>query len=340
MIRRLGMDDVEAAIIGGCILGGGGGGDPVAGLDRARSALGLGPVSLWSPDELPAEALCATVALVGAPSAGTGTLDAERLTRPVEMLRARYPQIAAINTNENGAETTLNGWIQSIVSGVPLLDLACNGRAHPTGLMGAMGLHRDASYRSFQAFASGGRQPLEGYAEGALQGAAAMTSQAAIVAGGIVSAARNPVTIGYAVRHGAPGAISHAIALGRAFLDQGLAGLVPFGLEVVAHGRITDLKREVVEGLDRGRFVVIGDERVEIAFLNEYLRARWGDGEALFPDLIMLFDAEGQPLTSAAISAGMEASVAILRRDRLKLSSTMSMPELFAPISEICRPGR
>lgn len=340
MIRRLDMDDVEAAILGGCILGGGGGGDPAAGLARARAALGQGPVSLWSADELPAEALCATVALVGAPSAGTGTLDAERLGRPVEMLRARYPQIAAIHTNENGAETTLNGWIQSIVSGVPLLDLACNGRAHPTGLMGAMGLHRDASYRAFQAFAGGGASPFEGHAEGTLGDVAAMISQAATVARGIVSVARNPVTIGYAIQHGAPGAISHAIALGRAFLDDGLSGLAAFGLRIVARGRITNFERAVVDGLDRGRFAVVGDERVEIAFLNEYLSARSDDCEALFPDLIMLFDTQGQPLTSAAVEAGMEASVAIMPRDRLKLSSTMAMPELFAPIADICEPRR
>ncbi|MDK3075364.1 hypothetical protein QO034_19985, partial [Sedimentitalea sp. JM2-8] len=56
-------------------------------------------------------------------------------------------RLAAINTNENGAQTTVNGWFHSALSGLPVLDLACNGRAHPSSLMGSLGLHLEGEYR-------------------------------------------------------------------------------------------------------------------------------------------------------------------------------------------------
>ena len=48
--------------------------------------------------------------------------------------------VAAVMTAQNGSSTTLNGWIQSAVLGVSVLDAAGDVRAHPTGKLGAMGL--------------------------------------------------------------------------------------------------------------------------------------------------------------------------------------------------------
>ncbi|MFD2499379.1 hypothetical protein ACFSTI_11775 [Rhizorhabdus histidinilytica] len=53
MKHRLDSDDIHAAVIGGCILGGGGGGLVEAGLDRARAALAAGRPWLWSVDDSP-----------------------------------------------------------------------------------------------------------------------------------------------------------------------------------------------------------------------------------------------------------------------------------------------
>src|SRR5690606_21692653 len=114
--------------------------------------------------------------------------------------------------NENGPETSVNGWFAAAVSGLPVLDFACNGRAHPTGLMGSMGLHAQPGFVSQQAFVGGAEERYtEGLVRGGLEDVAAIVRRASQVAGGFVSVCRNPIAIGYARDNGAPGAISEAI---------------------------------------------------------------------------------------------------------------------------------
>ena len=335
MKRLLAFDDIEAAVFGGLILGGGGGGLVAPGLARARAAAAAGPVALWTVDELPDSALIVTAALVGAPSAVNPVVDAPHLERSLALLSSHLDTpIAAINTNENGAETTLNGWVQSLSSGLPLLDFACNGRAHPTGLMGALGLHRRPDYRSRQAFSGGGGdRHIEGAIEGSLRGAALVVNRAAAEAGGIVAVARNPVTVGFAARAGAPGAISHAIATGRAYLDRGLAGLASdLGLAIRAEGRIVDLRCDRIDGLDVGHAVLDDVHATRLDFVNEYLVLKGEGGPVHFPNLIMAFGLDGTPLPSAALTCGMGVRIGVVPAANLLLAQTMRMTELYDPL--------
>ncbi|MBI4279147.1 MAG: DUF917 family protein, partial [Armatimonadetes bacterium] len=134
---------IEPAVLGGALLGGGGGGWITDGTDWGTLAVSLGAPALITVDELPGDALLVTAAGVGAP-ASPG-----RFARPVDFLRAlelvmeaAHAPIAGIIANENGAAATVNGWLQAAVFGIPVVDAPCNGRAHPSGLLGAMGLHR------------------------------------------------------------------------------------------------------------------------------------------------------------------------------------------------------
>ena len=129
MKRTLTSDDIEAAVYGGAILGGGGGGFIEPGLRTARLALQVGSPQLWSVDEFDEDVLSATVALVGAPAAPNALVQPAHLIRALDLLQSQLPggRVAAINTNENGAETTVNGWFHSALTGVPVIDLACNG---------------------------------------------------------------------------------------------------------------------------------------------------------------------------------------------------------------------
>ncbi|MFD2499378.1 hypothetical protein ACFSTI_11770 [Rhizorhabdus histidinilytica] len=276
--------------------------------------------------------------MVGAPSSTDPLVSGAHLDRSLALLRAHgCPGLAALNTNENGAETTLNGWFQSLSSGLPMVDLACNGRAHPTGLMGALGLHRHPDHRSLQAFAGG---PEERYVEGVVTGplgsAAAIVTRAAVEAGGIIAAARNPVDIGFAARQGAPGAISRAIAIGRVFLDKGVAGLeAGMGLAWIAEGGIAEYVCGQREGLDVGHVVLDDRHRTRVDFVNEYLLVTAGGRRSCFPHLIMLFGEDGEPLPSARLAQGRTVRVGLVRRERLILSRTMSMVELYDPIRDL-----
>lgn len=341
MKRNLTTDDIQAAIYGGAILGGGGGGMIAAGEKAATLALAVGDVSLWSADEFPSDGLTATVALVGAPAAPNPCLKPAHLIRTIDLLRDALPkdqQIVALNTNENGAETTSNGWFHAAMCGLPVMDLACNGRAHPTGMMGALGLHREKDYRSVQAWAGGDAgHYVEGLTQGGLEQASGVVRRASVEAGGMVAVARNPVTVEYACRHGAPGAISQAIALGHAWLNEGYDGALRClqGKEI-ARGIVKHYSCEQVGGLDVGNVELADQAATVLRFVNEYMLLEQNDRSvANFPDLLMTFTAEGKPVVSAHVREGMDIRVVLVPAQHLLLSRTMFMQELYQPLEAL-----
>ncbi|MFH8738250.1 DUF917 family protein [Streptomyces sp. NPDC017964] len=339
MKRQLTHDDIRAAVYGGAVLGGGGGGFVERGLRTAELALQVGAPELWTADEFTADDLTATVALVGAPAAPDPQVLPTHLLRALELLRRDLPrELVAIHTNENGAETTINGWFHSAMTGLPVIDLACNGRAHPSSQMGAMGLHARDGYRSYQGYAGG--KPYA-YVEGAVSGTLDATSnvvrRASVEAGGWVGVARNPVEVGYAVQNGAPGAISFAIELGRRFLGNGPAGAAGhLGGEIAVTGTVREYRCEQREGLDVGVAVLDDAEGTTLHFVNEYMTFEaGGERKASFPDLITTFDEAGQPLASADVEVGKQISVLVAPAENLQLSTTMYMPEVYAPVETL-----
>ncbi|MFE3515103.1 DUF917 family protein [Streptomyces sp. NPDC059166] len=339
MKRQLTHDDIRAAVYGGAVLGGGGGGFVERGLRTAELALQVGAPELWSADEFAPEDLTATVALVGAPAATDPLVLPTHLLRALELLRRDLPRpLAAIHTNENGAETTINGWFHSAMTGLPVIDLACNGRAHPSSVMGAMGLHQEEGYRTVQGYAGGKPYTyVDGAVTGGLEGTSSVVRRASVEAGGWVGVARNPVEVGYAVKHGAPGAIGFAIELGRRYLADGPTGAADhLGGEIVATGKVVEYRCETREGLDVGVAVLDDEAGTTLHFVNEYMTLELGgERRAAFPDLITTFGEDGAPLASADVAVGKRVDVLLAPAANLLLSSTMYQPEVYAPVEDL-----
>jgi DUF917 family protein len=327
MRRILTIDDVEPAVLGGTVLGGGGGGHVADGLALGRLAV------------TDVVAICAGV---GAPGAPDQFLQPVHYQRALDELQRQLAgddvRVAALATNENGAMGTVNGWLQAALTGLPVVDAPCNGRAHPSALMGSLGLHRDDGYVATAGFAGG--RPAR-YVQGSLSGSLASVSgtvrDASVAAGGIVAVARNPVPAARLARDGAPGGISQAIEVGRALLTDGVAGVAKaLDGTVVAEGVVGGLELAQQGGFDVGRCRV-GD--VDLTIVNEYLSCRRGDQElARFPDLVMTFH-EGRPLVSADLAEGMTVQVLVAPAESLRLSSTMAMRELIEPFELILAGG-
>jgi DUF917 family protein len=344
---RLTAEHVDAAVLGGAVLGGGGGGWISDGLERGRLAVSLGTPELVSVSELSPEAVIITSATVGAPS------PKERFVRPLDYIRAAQLLIeragvalGGIITNENGAGATTNGWLQAAALGVPVVDAPCNGRAHPTGLMGAMGLHRVSGYTSRQVAVGGnpatGRY-LEVYAVGAITHAAAMVRMASVEAGGMVAVARDPVPLSYVKEHAAPGAVHQAVAVGDAILTARSRGGMAAAQaaadilrgKILDTGTIESVHLEASGGYDTGTIEIAGRHgHHEIAFWNEYMTLD-SDGQrtATFPDLITTLNIEdGTPIGSAEIEKGMRAAILTVPSTGLILGAGMRDPQLFKDI--------
>ncbi|GIO69102.1 DUF917 family protein [Paenibacillus sp. FSL M7-1455] len=344
-MARIKLDEkmVESAVFGGAVLGGGGGGWIEEGLQIGRLALELGEPELRTIDEFADDDTFVTVSLVGAPGAKDKYLKPIHYARSLEMLaRGLGKPISAIHTNENGAGTTVNGWLQSVMTGIPLVDFACNGRAHPTGTMGALNLTEVEDYVSHQTAIGGkGDNYLEFSVSGSLGKAASMVRKASVEAGGLVAVARNPVTAAYARQNGAPGAITQAIEVGEALLgakgEAAIAAVVDkLGGKVVAAGEVTAFEMETTGGFDVGKVTIDG---FEMTFWNEYMTLE-KDGEryATFPDLIMTLDAKtARPVVTAALEKGQQLAVIAVPKAKLLLSSTMSNKSLMQPVEDIIK---
>lgn len=335
---------VEYAVYGGAVLGGGGGGWIEEGLQIGRLAVDIGQPVLLTADEVKDEDLLVTVSLVGAPAAKDAYLKPIHYSKALEILSRKIGKpIQGIITNENGAGTTVNGWFQSAITGIPVVDIPCNGRAHPTGSMGSMNLSEQAGYISYQAAVGGkGSSYMELSVSGSLDKASTLIRKASVEAGGLLAVARNPISAVYAKANGAAGAIQQAMEVGQALLSHtGEAAIdavvEKLGGKVVAEGIVTDFELETTGGFDVGTVTI--NDAYEMTFWNEYMTIeKNGERFGTFPDLIMTLDARtAEPIVSAAIKKGQQIAVITVPKEKLILSSTMRNEKLMKPVEEIIK---
>jgi DUF917 family protein len=338
-------EDLEAFILGGTILGGGGGGWIEEGRRLGRLSLergfpGLAPLSCF-----PNDALLLTVSAVGAPSAGSGLVEPEDYVRAVELLIEKTKlKIGGLISSEVGALGVVNGWFQSAILGIPAVDAPCNGRAHPLGLMGSMGLDRKKGFISCQAAAAGwGKRGkhFEAFFSGPLEEVSAAVLEASITAGGLVAVARNPVPASYVEKNGAPGALRMAFQLGRLFRLEGpperrIRRVVQFlGGGYLVSAKVRKRKLERQGGLDVGQVeLASGSRRLELVFWNEYMTLEeQGRRLATFPDLIMTFKTETAfPLISAQLEKGQDVFLVAVPSRFLRLGTGVKGRRLLSRI--------
>ncbi|AOT71964.1 DUF917 domain-containing protein [Geosporobacter ferrireducens] len=343
---KLNKEMLKYALIGGTILGGGGGGSMALGETSGNIALDYGELELVDIDEIEEDALIVTASAVGAPAAIDKYVKPRDYVRAVEILQENTGfRLGGIITNENGGAATINGWIQAAILNIPLIDAPCNGRAHPTGTMGSMGLNNVPNFISYQAFAGGNPElgnRIEGFFKGDISKTAALIRQSAVRAGGLVAVARNVVEAEYVKKNGAIHGISHAIETGKKFYEgleispcEAIKEVAAFLKgEIVVEGAVSEFELVTDGGFDVGRVVVSG---IEMTFWNEYMTLEVNRNRLFtFPDLIMSFDkASGLPLTTAEIKKDQQIVIIATKKENLKLGSGMFDHKLLKEIEPI-----
>ncbi|MFC2169688.1 DUF917 domain-containing protein [Acidobacteriota bacterium] len=338
---------VEYACLGGAILGGGGGGSCEEGKRMGLLAVQKGRPTLVDINSLPHDATLLTVSAVGAPAAEEKFSKPIDFVRAVEIIKANGVEISGFISCENGGSATLNGWYQSAILNIPVVDAPCNGRAHPLGIMGSMGLHKIGDYVSKQAAVGGNPENgkyLEMFVSSSLTTASKLVRKAAVMAGGMVAVARNPVCAEYVRENGAVGGVRQAIELGKTIfsarskddLFDGIHSCI--GGEKITEGIIEEKKLQTKDGLDIGILTAFSEnQKYEMAFCNEFMcLEKGGKRIATFPDLITAVNLKTlQPLTTAEIKQGDQIAILFAPRRNLKLGSGMKDPALFRNIEII-----
>ncbi|MFA4646685.1 DUF917 family protein [Pyrococcus kukulkanii] len=342
----------EAAVLGGAFFGGGGGGDLRLGLKHAKLAIELGEVVIVDVDHVPKDKYIATASMVGAPAAKEGYLLPVHAIKSTELFMdvAKVP-LGGLISSENGGYSTINGWIQSAVLEIPIVDAPADGRAHPTGVMGAIGLHKVPDYVSIQTAVGGNKEKgryVEVIVKGPLEKAARMIREAAVQAGGLVAVTRNPVTPEYVKENAAVGAISQATEVGkiiqenRSDVDQMVEKILGYlgGGDVISKGEVEQVTLETKGGFDIGKVIVKGRNgtRYEVTFWNEFMTIEDSKGKryGTFPDLIVMIDLQtGLPLTSAEVKRGDNVLLLVVPKEHIILGAGVKDPEVLRQVEEV-----
>lgn len=347
MIVEISEKTIEYASLGGALLGGGGGGSMEEGKLMGKMAVKMGKPTIVDIDKLPHDATIVTVSAIGAPAAKRKYTEPMNYVKAIEMLRRDGVTVDGIITCENGGFATLNGWFQAAVLGIPIVDAPCNGRAHPMGVMGSMGLHTVDGYISKQAAIGGNPREeryLEVYVSGSLDNASTIIRQAAVLSGGMVAVARNPVNAGYVRKNAAVGGITQAIELGKIMSEVASKHdmieviLTYIKGKKIGEGTIKEVRLETAGGFDIGSVAVKTEEgEYELTFWNEYMYIeKEGQRIATFPDLIATISLDtGLPMTTAEVKKGQRVAILHVLKENLKLGSSMNDPQLFKRCEKI-----
>nr|WP_041544765.1 MULTISPECIES: DUF917 family protein [Chelativorans] len=345
VIRILSHGDIEPALYGGLFLSAGGRGmESMAGQRAiAEQALAAGPVRLVSADEMAPDASLIVATGIGAPGGGKPKV------KPADSVEAARLLISMLGRTPAGVicghVPGFNAWIVAASLGIDYIDLASNGRGHPTVAMGGMGLASRPDIVITQTGVGGETADgdrLSVTATGNILLTEKILRWAAAQNGGLVMAARGPITAGFAVENGASGAISFQLDLGAAMLaaraSERVAATVDFlGGCCLVQGRVVTNSVTYGNGFDVGVVVVEGREgRSELGVFNELMTATV-DGErvATFPDMIGTLDpASGNPLAVSRLRIGDEVAVITAPRSKFPIGKGALDPAVYPEAEE------
>ncbi len=344
MARQLTGDDIEPALIGGLFLSAGGSGKSAADRGRAlgRMALDYGEVRFAALDEFDRDALIITATAIGAPGFK------EWPVMPRDSIDAARKLVGLLEQPPDGVicghVPGFNAWLVAAALGVPYVDAASNGRGHPTVKMGGMGLASRPELSIIQVASSAGKQsnPLVIVTEGDIVRTSNVMRQAAVTNGGLIYAARGPLSAGFVAENGAPGAITFQLELGRAMLraegaDRLRATVDFLGTNLLVQGRVIENTVAYDNGFDLGKMTVrsAGGELV-LGIYNEYMTADVdGKRVATFPDMIGTLDPfTGEPAAISELSTGREVAVIVAHRSKLPVGKGALDPAVFPEVEK------
>lgn len=345
MGRPLSRDDVEAALIAGLFLSAGGSGKNAVERNRApgRAALEYGGFEFTPLNELDPTARIITATAVGAPGFAKASISWRDSVEAARLLIEKIgrPVAGVICGHVPG----FNAWLVASALGLKYVDAASNGRGHPTVKMGGMGLASQPKI-SIHQIGMGGLEEdgsrLVVMAEGNIVRTSNVMRQAAVVNGGLIYAARGPLSAGFIHANGAPGAISFQLDLGRAMLEANGPGRIAATAaflkgEHLITGNVMENTVTYSGGFDLGHMIVTdGQRQVRLGIYNEYMTADVdGARVATFPDMVGTLDPQnGEPVAISELAVGAEVAMIIAHRSNFPVGKGALDPAVFPEVED------
>lgn len=304
---------------GAAVLGTGGGGDPYIGALLATQALREhGDVTVVSLDELPADAVVLTVAMMGAPTVMVEKLPSlDEVTAPVHALASYLGRpVTHVACAEVGGVNSTIPVAAAAALGLPLVDADGMGRAFPELQMVLPTLYGvTASPLAFsdEKGNTGVLQTVDNSWTERIARVACVEMGCSVMISGF------PMTGDQARQSLVPSSLTHCVEIGRTITAARDEKADPVdrtvqllgGRELFA-GKVVDVQRATTTGFARGRARIEStDGTLTLSFQNEHLIAE-ADGTTLAttPDLIIVLEHDsGEPVTTEALRYGQRVRV-------------------------------
>jgi len=338
---------LEAALQAGLLLSAGGSGRASIGRHRqiGEAALEKGKVHFASIHDLEDDEQLIVATGVGAPGQAKKNVGPEDCIEAAKLLiRSAALKPAGVIP---GHVPGFYAWLQAAELNIPVVDVAANGRGHPTVKMGGMGYAARPDLTITQAGSGGsakGSGALRVVAEGNIAATSSIMRHAAVQNDGLIMAARGPLSSGWVREHGAVGAISFQLGLGRSMLEAGDSGERRIEAIVKFTGGILAAVGEVIaktvtynQGFETGEIRIrAGNEEIALGICNEYMTAsRNGERIATFPDLIATADPRaGDALSISELEPGSAVAVIIASKRNFPIGAGVLDPGVYPEIEE------
>lgn len=316
-------DDMDAIALGGAFLGTGGGGDPYIGKLMAKQVIARhGPVNVVSADELPDDALCIPVCMMGAPTVMVEKLpngdEAREALSQLETFLGRKAD-ALICIEAGGLNSTIP-YAVAAATGLPLVDGDGMGRAFPELQMVTLTIHGVSATPMVLADDKGNSSVINAISNRWTERLARCQT---VEMGGAALVALYPMSgaeVKRSILHGTMSLIKEIgetmAAERKASRNPATALLKRLDGKRLFTGRVVDIDRRTVGGFARGKALFKGIDEdegrsFEVEFQNEFLVCRDDDGLlAVTPDLICALDADGGlPVTTEQLRYGLAVNM-------------------------------
>ncbi|MBU2694456.1 DUF917 domain-containing protein [Pimelobacter sp. 30-1] len=321
-MRQLALDALDQLTLGATLLANGGGGDPfIAKLMVEQAIIDNGPIEIVGLEDLPDDAMIATVAVIGAPTVIIEKIPSGRefieAVRALESYLGR--KLDAIIPVEVGGMNTLVPLAVASEIGIPCVDADGMRRAFPQIEMTTFTLGGISASPMSLADEKGNKLAFETISN---QVSEKLARGSAMMLGLTNALASYPMTVAQAKDAAIPGSLTYCHEVGgllhavqsheegawERFLDF-TEGVIIF------EGKIIDLDRRTTTGFARGTVVVEAfadpSRTLQIEIQNELLLAV-EDGRPVVtpPDLICMLDHEtSEPITTEALAYGQRVRV-------------------------------
>jgi uncharacterized protein len=345
MTRLLTTDDMEAGLIGGLFLSAGGSGRNAIAKNRGlgQMALDYGGVTLVGIDELDPDTPIITATAVGAPGFPNWAIQPRDCINAARRLieKLEKPPAGVICGHVPG----FNAWLVAAALGLHYVDAASNGRGHPTVKMGGMGLASRLDLSITQVGCSGSKAEKNEFTvvvEGDIVRTSNMMRQAAVINGGLIYAARGPLSAAFVKENGAAGAITFQLDLGRAMLassgnDRVRATAEFLDGELLVEGNVTENTVTYGGGFDLGQMKVRGSGgEAVLGVYNEFMTADFGGNRvATFPDMIGMLDPQtGDVVSISEAKPGSRVAVIVAHRSKFPVGKGALDPAVFPEVEK------